>query len=162
MEENNSVESAYGLKNLEVWKQAMGLVDLVYHQFIPALPVEEKWSMGSQLRRASQSVPAKIAEGYGRYYYQEGVRFCYIARGSLDELYTFLKIALRQGFINQAVHVIILKKMEDVRKMLNGYIRYLKTSKQGINEPGNWKNIREPDPSYDAEPDDLNWPDDLS
>ncbi len=54
------------------------------------LPPEEKWAMTQQIRRCTQSIPANIAEGYGRYYYQDNVRFCYNARGSLAETLSHL------------------------------------------------------------------------
>lgn len=46
----------------------------------------EKYELVSQMRRASRSVTHNIAEGYGRFHYQENIRFCRISRGSLHEL----------------------------------------------------------------------------
>ena len=70
-----------GIETLKVWQKAMDLAVKVYREIIPLLPVEEKYALASQLRRSAQSIPANIAEGYGRYYYQDNIRFCYIARG---------------------------------------------------------------------------------
>ena len=72
---------------------------MVYREVLPLLPVEEKWALNQQLRRSSTSIAANIAEGHGRYYYQDNVRFCYIARGSLDETLSHLIFCHEVGFI---------------------------------------------------------------
>ena len=82
--------SVKSLETLEVWKKAKEFALRIYREVLPLLPSEEKWNLNQQLRRASNSVPANIAEGYGRFYYQEIIRFCYIARGSLEETLSHL------------------------------------------------------------------------
>ena len=77
--------SIQGLKKLQVWVRAKDYAVKVYKQVLPLLPSEEKWSLNQQLRRSSVSISANIAEGYGRFYYQDNVRFCYNARGSMEE-----------------------------------------------------------------------------
>ena len=82
-----------GLEGLLAWQKSMEFAKRIYTDVIPLLPKEEKWVIGSQLRHAASIVPANMAEGYGRFYFQEGVRFSYIARGSLEEILTFLTLA---------------------------------------------------------------------
>jgi four helix bundle protein len=72
-------------KDLEVWKVARELRKEIYARS-RALPDFEKYGLASQLRRAATSVTANIAEGFGRFSYQENVQFCRQARGSLFEL----------------------------------------------------------------------------
>jgi four helix bundle protein len=67
-------KSEMGLAGLQVWQRAMTFAGRIYKDVLPVLPAEEKWAMSSQLRRAAQSVPANLAEGHGRYYYQDNVR----------------------------------------------------------------------------------------
>ncbi|NIM95099.1 MAG: four helix bundle protein [Anaerolineales bacterium] len=86
-----------GLEKLHVWQMAKELVVFIYKDVDAILPDEEKWGLPAQIRRAVISVPANIAEGYGRYYFQESIRFCYNARGSIDGLYTHNHRA-RPGF----------------------------------------------------------------
>ncbi len=117
-------------------------------EILPLFPSEEKWALTSQLRRAVQSVPGNIAEGYGRYYYQEGIRFCYIARGSLEETYTYISIAHNLSYIPDILFNNFVKEMIEVRKLLNGYITYLKNSKRGQNEPGFSYQIKDEPNSY--------------
>lgn len=69
----------------------------VHKKLIPVLPKEERFDLTDQVRRSSKSVPANIAEGYGRFYYMDNVRFCYNARGSLDETANHIRAALDLG-----------------------------------------------------------------
>lgn len=78
--------SISGLEKLDVWRKAQSFAVHIHQEILPKLPKDEKWSLTQQIRRSSQSIPANIAEGHGRYYFQENVRFCYIARGSLEEV----------------------------------------------------------------------------
>ena len=135
-----------GLESLKVWKISVDLVEKIYQQVLPSLPDEEKYSLNQQIRRAVQSIPANIAEGYGRYYFQEGIRFCYIARGSLEEVRNFILVCKRLKFITEELAKDLIIDIDQIAKMLNGYIAYLKQSKRGINEPGS--QIREND--YDS------------
>lgn len=76
--------SVKSLETLNTWVKAKEFALRVYREILPLLPAEEKWSMAQQIRRSTNSVPANIAEGYGRFHYQDNIRFCYIARGSLE------------------------------------------------------------------------------
>jgi four helix bundle protein len=132
-----------GLEGLQVWKMAVDLAAHICTQILPLLPAEEKWALTNQIRRAVQSIPANIAEGYGRYYYQESVRFCYISRGSLEETYSHLILANKLGYLSPGTLQEIEQSINNLRRLLNGYINYLKRSKRGQNEPGAGYNIHE-------------------
>ena len=71
--------SISGLEKLDVWCKAHDMAVRIHKEIRPLLPPEEKYALSQQLRRASQSIPANIAEGHGRFYFQDNVRFCYIA-----------------------------------------------------------------------------------
>ncbi len=141
-----------GLKRLKVWVKSKDFALKIYEQVLPVLPSEEKWNLNSQLRRSSLSISANIAEGYGRFYYQENVRFCYIARGSLDETLSHLVFAFEAKYIPANLYQQFEKEGEETDKMLNGYIAYLKKSKQGANEPGANTSIREDQTDYSMQP----------
>lgn len=132
-----------GLEGLEVWQKARELMIAIHKQMVPLLPPEEKWDLAQQIRRSSKSVMANIAEGYGRYYYQDNVRFCYNARGSLDETVSHLVTALDLGYIPQALYNQLRALADEVRRMLNGYIAFLKRRRQGEGEPGSQLAIHE-------------------
>jgi len=146
--------SIEGLNRLKVWVRAKDFAVLIYKKVLPLLPSEEKWNLNQQLRRSSLSVSANIAEGYGRFYYQDNVRFCYNARGSLDEVLSHLAFAYEMNFISEELYKEVANEGEEIDKMLNGYVSYLKKSKQGANEPGAKRSAREESASYITEADE--------
>ena len=141
-------DNIQGLETLEAWKRAKEFAVKVCKEVLPLLPAEEKWSLSQQIRRAVQSVPANIAEGHGRFYFQETIRFCYIARGSLSETYTHITVARELGYIPEKVYVDLRKQVEDLIRIINGYIAYLKRAKIGANEPGAAYTVREDSAPY--------------
>lgn len=128
--------SVSGLEKLDVWCKARDFAVRVHKEVLPLLPPEEKWVLNQQIRRSSQSIPANIAEGHGRFYFQENVRFCYIARGSLEETLSHIVHAQKVGYIPEPLYKSLISDGEDVNRVINGYIGFLKKSKQGANEPG--------------------------
>ncbi len=93
------------------------------------LPDEEKYNLVSQIRRAAVSLTNNIAEGHGRFHYQENIQFLRQARGSLEELFDDINICIDEKYgdgnsLNQL-------KIEgyDLLKKLNGYVKYLKKRK---------------------------------
>jgi hypothetical protein len=103
-----------------------------------------------------QSIPANIAEGFGRYNYQEGIHYCYIARGSLLEVYSHLAFAQRMDYLSIDKHQALVCQMDDLHKTLNGYISFLKRSKQGAadhpthetHEPSDLYSTTSTDPTF--------------
>ncbi|MAT69037.1 MAG: hypothetical protein CMJ58_05880 [Planctomycetaceae bacterium] len=84
-------------EDLEVWRQGIELVDVVY-DLTRKLPVEERYGLSSQLQRAAVSIPANIAEGSGRDTTKDLLRHLAIAQGSLAEVRTLLVIVKRRNF----------------------------------------------------------------
>lgn len=68
--------SVKSLETLNTWVKAKEFALRVYREAVPVFPNEEKWSMAQQIRRSVNSIPANIAEGYGRFHYQDNIRFC--------------------------------------------------------------------------------------
>ncbi len=141
-------DNIQGLETLEAWKKSKGFASMVYKEILPLLPAEEKWNLNQQIRRAVSSVPANIAEGHERYYYQDNVRFCYIARGSLTETCSHLTLAHELGYVSTEKYMEITKLVEELIRIVTGYIAYLKRSKVGANEPGVDRSVREESSSY--------------
>lgn len=149
-------EGKTGLDSLEIWQVAIRFTVDVCRAILPLLPPEEKWGMTAQLRRSVQSIPANIAEGYGRFYFTETIRFCYLARGSLEETYTHLTLAVKLGYLEEKDVKSIFIEIVRMRQMINGYIAFLKRSKRGEKEPGAAVQTRETREEYHI------WEDDLS
>ena len=82
------------------------------------LPVEERFGLTSQIRRASASVPANIAEGFGRWNSREFLRFLAIASGSLRELETHLVIACRLGFLSERAIEPLFQGIDELARMM--------------------------------------------
>ena len=130
MDEELKLENKnHGLETLEIWKQSVDFAVEVCQIIVPLFPPEEKWALNSQLRRSVQSIPANIAEGYGRYNYQETIHYCYIARGSMAETKTHLLFAFRLGYIDELLHQEYQNRLTELGKMLHGYIKHLKNQK---------------------------------
>jgi four helix bundle protein len=72
-------------EDLEVYTAAREFRKQIY-KLIKKLPPEETYNLASQMRRAALSLTNNIAEGHGRFFYQENIQFCRISRGSLMEL----------------------------------------------------------------------------
>ncbi len=125
-----------GLETLQVWQRSLEFAKYICQDVLPRLPSHEKWALVEQTRRSVQSIPANIAEGYGRYYFQEGVRFCYIARGSLEETFSHLALAYQLKYLSYETYKSLTTEIQELRRMLNGYISFLKESKRGLSEPG--------------------------
>ena len=142
--------SVSGLEKLDVWCKARDFAVRVNKE---VLPPEEKWSLNQQMRRSSQSIPANIAEGHGRFYFQDNVRFCYIARGSLEETLSHIVYAQRVGYISEVLYKSFESDGENLNRLINGYVGFLKKSKQGANEPGANYSIHENLSDYTIEDD---------
>ena len=96
--------SVSGLEKLNVWCKGRDFAVRVNKEALPLLPPEEKWSLNRQVGRSSQSIPANIAEGHGRFYFQDNVRFCYIARGSLEETLSHIVYAYKVDYIFETLY----------------------------------------------------------
>ena len=81
------------------------------------------------MRRASLSLTNNIAEGHGRYHFQENIQFCRISRGSLMELIDDLNVCIDEGYFPLVYMEGLKEEGYTVNKMLNGYISYLKKRK---------------------------------
>lgn len=119
----------YSLEELEVYKLS-SQIRRDMSSLCKKLPADEKFLLKNQIIRASRSVPANIAEGYGRFHYQEQIQYCRQARGSLFELKDHVMVCLEEGYIENDEYKGKIELVEATIKKLNGYIKYLNNQKQ--------------------------------
>ena len=115
-------------EELEVYKAAREFRKKIY-RLIKKLPLEEKYNLGDQMRRASLSLTNNLGEGHGRYHFQENIQFCRISRGSLMELIDDLNTCIDEKYFPQDYLEELKKEGYRINKMLNGYIAYLQKRK---------------------------------
>lgn len=116
-------------RDLTVWQKAMDMVAAVY-QLTEELPAAEKFGLRSQLQRAAVSVPANIAEGYGRIRLGDYVHHLSIAQGSVAEAETLMALAVRLGFVSREKALEMWELMQEVGKMLRELIRTLELKRK--------------------------------
>ena len=113
---------------MQVWQLARQLKNELY-DLIKTLPIEEKYNLSDQIRRDAVSITSNIAEGYGRYHYQENIQFCRQSRGSLYEVQDHLITCLDQKYISKEDFDKLNNLVFNTIKALDGYIRYLQKEK---------------------------------
>jgi four helix bundle protein len=111
-------------KDLVVWQQAMNLAVAIYG-LTKSWPKDELYGLTAQARRAASSVPANIAEGYGRENRGSYQQFLRIAQGALKELETHLLISERVGIASSDAVAPLMAESESVGKLLRRLIRKL-------------------------------------
>ncbi len=113
-------------RNLNVWVDAVDLATEVYN-LTTKLPVEEKYGLCSQMRRAAVSIASNIAEGAARGSRKDYIRYLYFSSGSASELNTQLIILKNIGIISEDKRLIeIHEKLNSVIQMIHGLIRALR------------------------------------
>ncbi|MFB8798316.1 MAG: four helix bundle protein [Microcoleus sp.] len=113
-------------RDLEVWKEGMNLAEASY-KITKSFPREEIYGMISQIRRSAASIPANIAEGYGREYRAEYIQFLRVAQGSLKELETHLLLSARVELTTVQAVSPILNQCDSVGRLLRALIRSLQS-----------------------------------
>ena len=119
-------------EDLECW-QACTEVRRFITELVKKFPKEEKFALVDDMRRAARSTTHNLAEGFGRFHFQENIQFCRHSRGSLHELVDQLITSLDDAFITKEEYekgrVLISKALA----LLNGYINYLSKQKKKSN-----------------------------
>ncbi|WP_299668438.1 four helix bundle protein [uncultured Polaribacter sp.] len=123
------MSSFKSFEELSCWKEARNLILFVKNNIIIKLPNSEKYALIDQIKRAARSVGNNIAEGYGRFHFQENIQFCRIARGSLFETLDHGIIAFDEGYVSSENLTELRTIHNKTLLILNGYIKYLKNQK---------------------------------
>lgn len=108
--------------DLDSWKESQKLVILVYG-ILKKFPIEEKFGICDQLRRASSSITANIAEGFGRFHFSDKIRFYYQARGSVKEVQNFILLAKDLKYLADEICKQVWGQSKISEKLINGLIK---------------------------------------
>ena len=111
-------------EELQCW-QASRKVRQYISKLVKSYPKDEKYRIVDDMIRASRSTTHNIAEGFGRFHYQENIQFCRISRGSLHELRDQLICSLDDGFIRTEEYDEGMGLIDKAIALVNGYLNYL-------------------------------------
>ncbi|MGI8980383.1 MAG: four helix bundle protein [Pirellulaceae bacterium] len=119
----------FRLDDFELYKIAREFRKRVY-VLAKLLPPQEKYCLNPQMRRAAVSITNNIAEGHGRWHYQENLRFCRIARGSMDEILDDLNVCLDESYAQPQLIDELKSEAYALIGRINGYMSYLRRCQQ--------------------------------
>ena len=108
-------------EDLEVWKRAKELAVKIY-KLTTTFPKDEIFGTTSQIKKAVLSVPANIAEGFGRYHYLDKAKFYLNARGSLFELKSHLLVAADLKFMDETLTKQLTEDIDQIGIKINNLI----------------------------------------
>jgi len=126
------VNQIKSFEDLDCWK-ACTEVRRYITALIKQFPKEEKYALVDDMKRAARSVTHNIAEGFGRFHFQENIQFCRISRGSLYELIDQLITAKDETLITDEQYKKGRELTSKALPILNGYINYLTKQKSNTN-----------------------------
>jgi len=111
-------------RDLVVWQRSMELTEELY-ALCARMPRYETLGIAGQIRRAATSIPANIAEGYGREYRADYVKHLSIAQGSLAELETLVMLSVRIGHVEPPMVLRACALSDEVGRMLTAMLKRL-------------------------------------
>ena len=117
------------LDELNVYRKSK-ILRRKFFEVVKSFPPEEKYRLSDQLIRSIRKCPSNIAEGYGRFHFQESIQYCRIARGSLFESIDHIGVAFECNYISNSQYLNLSTELQSLIKMLNGYIKYLQKQKR--------------------------------
>jgi len=126
-------KSFTSFEDLDCWKACREVRRFLY-ELVKKYPKEEIYGLVQDMRRAARSTTHNIAEGFGRYHYQENIQFCRYSRGSLHELIGQLITSLDEEYITPEEYEKGRSLIAKALALLNGYINYLSRQKQALAE----------------------------
>jgi len=111
-------------KDLVVWQKAHAFVLAIYHESLK-FPSDERYGLTSQIRRASVSIAANIAEGFRKRHRNDKIKFYSISQTSLEEVRYYLILLHDLGYLDTTN---LNENLEDVSRLLEGLIQSIEKS----------------------------------
>jgi four helix bundle protein len=119
VESKEKQKPMFNFEKLEVWQKAIDFADFIYSA-TRNFPVEERFGLTNQMRRAAVSISSNIAEGSSRMSQADFARFIEIGTGSVFEVVSQAFVAKRQGFFQQEKFRSLYQDAEELSRMLSG------------------------------------------
>ncbi len=109
-------------RDLIIWQKSFALASHIY-KVTETFPIKEIYGITSQIRRAAVSVPSNIAEGSKRTTKKDFIHFLHVALGSCAELETQMLLVKEIGYITPKQSTETLENIEEVMKILGGFLK---------------------------------------
>ena len=113
-------------EDIQAWRDARTFVKEVY-PFCRNIESKRDYSLADQMKRASVSIMANIAEGFAKKSPKEFGHYLFIAKASAAEVQSHLYVALDQAYLSQSEFSTLFTQLETIQKRLSNFIKYLKT-----------------------------------
>jgi four helix bundle protein len=130
MEPYSSIDN---LDLLTVYQQSRKLGGLIW-RIVTKWDYLEQRTLGTQWTRATDSITFNIAEGYGRFHFNDSIRFYYYARGSFFEFFSQLTVAYDRGLISDQQYDNIKQTADQIPLELNMLIKRTKDNASKYNK----------------------------
>ena len=147
MKPQGPIDHYQTFEDLEVYQHAREFRKAMY-RLAKQLPIEEKFGLVPQMRRAALSLTNNIAEGHGRFHFLDQIKFMFQSRGSLEQLLDDLNTCQDEEYAPLQEIDALRERGWDVHRLTNGYIRFLRSR---LKQDPSRVNERGPH-DYDAEP----------
>jgi four helix bundle protein len=115
------------------WRKARELRKVI-HDLTATFPKSEQYIIVKHMKECSRNIPGNIAEGFGRFNYQESIQFYRIARGSLYELKSDIYCSFDDGYITDLQQNSLTNQIEELARLINGLIRSCSKTKKILNK----------------------------
>lgn len=125
---NTEIKKIQKFTDLITWQEGHKLVLLIYKE-IKSFPIEERFGLSDQMRRAVVSITSNVAEGFTRKSAKEKCQFYFIAKASLTEIQNQLLIARDVGYLNENAFSKIAEQSVVVNKLLSGLLKSTREKK---------------------------------
>lgn len=115
-------------EDLKVWKLSHKL-SLDVAKLVKSFPPHEKYDLSGQMRRSARSIPSDIAEGFGRFHFNDKLTFYERSRASLGELRNHFVEALKNKYISVDIFNSYAKRMNEIGYLLNRMIKNIQKAR---------------------------------
>jgi four helix bundle protein len=124
--ESKASREIRSFEDLDAWKLGFEIAKKIY-ALTESFPATERYNLTSQLRRSASSIPANIAEGFGRHTPKDYLQFLIYARGSIAETQSHIRLSFELKLLENDDEKAIIALCERARQTLQGLIRYVRS-----------------------------------